>query len=122
MATLKQERELFIRRVAKLIALALDAVSSDLGHIETGEVARRVARNLWMQTDLKGHRTVAAWVKHVRLSTGKTQAQFAHALGTTQVTVARWETGKSVPSRPYWKAISTIGRGHWIWDEEVEDE
>lgn len=44
---------------------------------------------------------IAADIKRRRKAVGITQLQFARAVGTFQSQVARWETGRQVPSKRY---------------------
>lgn len=45
-------------------------------------------------------------LKVLRAEKNLTQAQLAKALGTTQVNVSAWETGRSVPRPPMMQKIS----------------
>lgn len=47
-------------------------------------------------------------IKELRLSLGVSQERFAAALGTTVVTVNRWENGKAIPSRLYIKELKEL--------------
>lgn len=47
-------------------------------------------------------------IKSIRLSLGVTQEKFAHLLGTTVVSVCRWESGKTKPSRLYIKELKEL--------------
>lgn len=47
-------------------------------------------------------------IKTIRTNLGVTQEKFAQLLGTTVVTVNRWENGKTKPSRMSIKEIKEI--------------
>lgn len=47
-------------------------------------------------------------IKSIRINLGVTQEKFAQLLGTTVVTVNRWENGKTKPSRMSIKEIKEI--------------
>lgn len=51
-------------------------------------------------------------IQSFRLSLGVSQERFAHLLGTTVVTVNRWENGKTKPSRLYVKEIKELRNSH----------
>lgn len=57
-------------------------------------------------------------IRHLRSKLGQTQSEFAQALGTSQITVARWETGKSRPDRRFQDVITELE----IFDELGETE
>ncbi len=48
----------------------------------------------------------------IRQTIGVTQERFANLLGTTSVTVNRWENGKAKPSRLSIKQIKEIKANH----------
>lgn len=48
----------------------------------------------------------------IRKKLGVSQERFAHMLGTTAVSVNRWENGKAVPSRLYVKEIKNLKDAH----------
>lgn len=103
-------KEEFVRHLEKLVAGAIRQVKQAHGEILVGSVARRVAAQLWGQGEARAHASDAEWVQHVRGMLGLTQSEFAHRLGTTQVTVARWESGASRPASYYRKAIEVLAR------------
>lgn len=47
-------------------------------------------------------------IQEMRRKIGVTQERFAALLGTTVVTVNRWEKGKNIPSRLYVKEIMEL--------------
>jgi putative transcriptional regulator len=47
-------------------------------------------------------------IKAIRLKYGVSQEKFAYLLGTTIVTVNRWENGKVKPSRLYIRELKEI--------------
>lgn len=47
-------------------------------------------------------------ITNLRKKLGVTQEKFAHLLGTTSVTVNRWENGKTIPSRLYIKELKQL--------------
>ena len=57
-------------------------------------VAKRVAAQLYAFTAEATHKDSKSWVRHVRASLGLTQSRFAELIGTTQITVCRWEQGE----------------------------
>jgi putative transcriptional regulator len=48
-------------------------------------------------------------VREIRLRLGVSQERFAAMLGTTVVSVNRWENGKAAPSRLYIREIRNLG-------------
>ncbi len=48
----------------------------------------------------------------LRLKIGVTQEKFAHLIGTTAVTVNRWENGVFKPSRLYVRELKDLRRDH----------
>lgn len=48
-------------------------------------------------------------VRKIRLRLGVSQERFAAMLGTTVVSVNRWENGKALPSRLYIREIKNLG-------------
>lgn len=48
-------------------------------------------------------------VKSIRKALGLTQQQLADTIAASQVTVARWETGKNQPKGAYLKALKDLG-------------
>ncbi|MFI0477753.1 MAG: helix-turn-helix domain-containing protein [Candidatus Rhabdochlamydia sp.] len=51
-------------------------------------------------------------IQSIRLSLGVSQEKFASLLGTTVVSVNRWENGKTKPSRLYVKEIKELRNNH----------
>ncbi len=51
-------------------------------------------------------------IKEIRMSLGVSQERFAAVLGTTVVTVNRWENGRAVPSRLYIKELKELKASH----------
>jgi DNA-binding transcriptional regulator YiaG len=100
----------FVAHLEKLIAGAIRQVRMAHGDVLPGSVARRVASQLWGEASMGAHPNPSAWVRHVRSSLGLTQSQLAERLGTSQVTVARWETGKMEPAPYYRRAIEDLAR------------
>ena len=49
-------------------------------------------------------------VRLLRQHLGLTQEQFAHELGTTYGTIARWENGKQTPRGLYKRALEQFAR------------
>lgn len=47
-------------------------------------------------------------IMEIRKKLGVSQERFAHMLGTTAVSVNRWENGKASPSRLYIKEIKNL--------------
>ena len=94
----------------KLIAGAMRQVRQAHGDILPGSVARRVAAQLWAETSGRAHQDDARWVRHVRGTLGTTQEELAQRLGTVQVTVARWESGKTRPAPYYRRALEHLAR------------
>lgn len=47
-------------------------------------------------------------VREIRLRLGVSQERFAAMLGTTVVSVNRWENGKAAPSRLYIREIKNL--------------
>jgi len=47
-------------------------------------------------------------IKAIRAALGLTQQQLADAIGGTQITVSRWETGVSHPTGAYLKALEEL--------------
>jgi len=48
----------------------------------------------------------------IRKKLGVSQERFAHMLGTTVVSVNRWENGKAIPSRLYVREIRNLKDAH----------
>lgn len=51
-------------------------------------------------------------IYNIRKSMAVTQEKFAQMLGTTVVSVSRWESGKVKPSRLYIKEIQELRKNH----------
>ncbi len=51
-------------------------------------------------------------IKEIRDKLGITQERFANLLGTTVVTVNRWENGQNVPSRLYIRELKELRDNH----------
>lgn len=51
-------------------------------------------------------------IQGIRMSIGVSQERFANLLGTTVVTVNRWENGRVKPSRLYIKEIKELRNQH----------
>lgn len=100
----------FVQHLERLIAGAMRQVRHAHGEVLPGSLARRVAAQLWAETAPLAHEDPARWVRHVRGRLGITQHEFAERLGTLQVTVARWESGKSRPSPYYKRSIQGLSR------------
>ena len=47
-------------------------------------------------------------LRGLRMGAGLTQQQLADILGVTHISVSRWETGKSIPSPKYIKALADL--------------
>jgi len=47
-------------------------------------------------------------IRKIRAALGMTQQQLAEAIGGTQITVSRWETGVSHPTGAYRKALEDL--------------
>jgi putative transcriptional regulator len=47
-------------------------------------------------------------IQDIRKKLGVTQEKFAQLLGTTVVSVNRWENGKAIPSRLYVKELKEL--------------
>lgn len=71
-------------------------------------LATAIAQSLWNQTKAPDVPHYSSWIWHVRGSLGLSQREFAKRLGTHQVTVARWETGKAKPSPVYIRLIEKV--------------
>lgn len=100
----------FISHLTKIVRGAIKETERAHGALLPDSVAKRVAAQLWGETRLNAHKDPQKWIRHVRSSLGLTQTEFANVLGTNQVTVARWETGVSIPSPYYRKAIEAVAR------------
>jgi len=100
----------FIKRLTKLIAGSIDELAKVEAEPTSDAIARLVAANLWGQTRPGPHKDIRAWIRHIRGALGFSQAQLADAIGANQVTIARWETGKSHPSPVYIRALVSIAR------------
>lgn len=73
-------------------------------------LARKIAEYLSQKTKPISHKELAQWVCHVRGSLGLSQRAFADRLGTHQVTVARWESGRCKPSPSYMRQIMILAQ------------
>lgn len=73
-------------------------------------LARDIASLLWQKTEPLSHKDLASFVWHVRGSLGLSQRAFAEQLGTHQVTVARWESGRSKPSPLYLRQLTALAQ------------
>lgn len=63
-------------------------------------------------------------ITEIRKKLGVSQERFAHMLGTTVVTVNRWENGKNSPSRLYIREIQNLKGAYGSYvcrREEAED-
>ena len=47
-------------------------------------------------------------LRGLRMGAGLTQQQLADILGVSHISVSRWETGKSIPSPKYIKALADL--------------
>lgn len=103
-------RTAFVKRLTKLIAGSIDELEKAEQDPTPEAIARLVASNLWGQTRPGPHRDIRAWIRHIRGALGFSQAQLADAIGANQVTIARWETGKSYPSPVYIRMLVSIAR------------
>lgn len=103
-------KSVYIDRLTALISRSLKEVRKGHGKIVPAAVAKRVAEMLWKETLPESHSSIAEWVRHVRSSLGYTQEELAKALETSQVTVARWESGANQPSRYYKRAIERLAQ------------
>ena len=62
-------------------------------------------------------------IQEIRANLHVSQEKFAAILGTTVVTVNRWENGKTVPSRLYIKELKELRNNHGSYAcrrEEIE--
>lgn len=59
-------------------------------------------------------------IMEIRNLLGVTQESFAHMLGTTVVTVNRWEKGKSHPLKIYIKELKKLKEGHLSYVSRAE--
>lgn len=57
----------------------------------------------------------------IRKKLGVSQERFAHMLGTTVVSVNRWENGRAKPSRLYVKEIKNLKDAHGSYVCRRED-
>ncbi len=53
-------------------------------------------------------------IREIRQALGISQERFASILGTTVVTVNRWENGKTTPSRLYIRELKEVRNGTYI--------
>ena len=106
----KNNKDQFVRHLSKVIAGAVREVERVHGRVLPESVAKRVASQLWTQTQNKAHSNTATWVKHIRNMLGLTQTEMAKKLRTTQVTIARWENSISIPSPKMRKALENLGK------------
>lgn len=60
-------------------------------------------------------------IKALRFSLGVSQEKFAHLLGTTVVTINRWENGKTKPSRLYIRELKDLRNGKESYRCREED-
>ncbi len=51
-------------------------------------------------------------IQEIRKKLCVSQEKFAHLLGTTVVSVNRWENGKTIPSRLYIKELKELRNNH----------
>lgn len=107
MPTSKQQ---YIQHVSKVVRGAIKEVQRAHGVLIPDSIAKRVAAQLWGETIREAHGSDADWIRHVRGSIGLTQLQFANKIGTTQVTVARWESGVSKPAPYFRRCIENLAR------------
>lgn len=112
----------FVRRLERLIGGALRDVRDKHGEIVPGTVAKRVASQLWADTRDDAHACPPDWIKHVRGAAGVSQTRFASELGTTQVTVARWETGHMEPSAEHRRRIVAFAQRLGLEPQQEEGE
>lgn len=110
MSTPEVTKHEFIARLSKIVRGAIKETERAHGSILPDSVAKRVAAQLWGETSSNAHKDSRTWIRHVRSTLGLTQTEFASMLGTSQVTIARWETGVSKPSPYYRKAIEEAAR------------
>ena len=106
-----EAREEFLRHLTKLVASAVKACTDAHGKVDPGSVGKRVAAQLWGETEPAAwNHDPAAWVKHVRGQLGMSQVAFAAALGTSQDLVSRWEHGRVQPGVEYQEKIRALAR------------
>jgi DNA-binding transcriptional regulator YiaG len=101
-------KEEFVRSLSRVIRGSIIDVAKMHGELMPDSIAKRVSAQLWGQRRSQGHLDDATWVRHVRGMLGLTQRELARKLHTTQVTVARWESGVSHPSRPFRLALEEL--------------
>jgi transcriptional regulator with XRE-family HTH domain len=53
----------------------------------------------------------APWIKKLRLQLGCTQEQFAHTIGTSTITISRWERGMKYPSMRFQGKLLDLSKG-----------
>jgi putative transcriptional regulator len=60
-------------------------------------------------------------IHEIRMFIGVSQEKFAQMLGTTVVSVNRWENGKVTPSRLYIKEIKELRKNHGSYISRREE-
>jgi DNA-binding transcriptional regulator YiaG len=103
-------KTIYIDHLAALISRTIKEVRRGHGKLIPRDVARKVAESLWDETLPESHSSQAEWVLHIRTSLGFTQEELASVLETSQVTVARWESGANRPSRYYKRALERLAQ------------
>lgn len=96
--------------MTRVIAGAVKETLRAHGAIDPNSVGKRAAAELWAKRNADAHSNLAEWVKHLRRDLEMTQEELALALGTSQVTVSRWESGHSAPSPRFKARLSEMAR------------
>lgn len=60
-------------------------------------------------------------IQEIRMLLQVSQERFAALLGTTVVSVNRWENGKTKPSRLYIKELKELKRNHGSYASRTEE-
>jgi DNA-binding transcriptional regulator YiaG len=60
-------------------------------------------------------------IKALRMAIGVSQEKFASLLGTTVVTINRWENGKTKPSRLYVRELKEVRNGQEYYKSRQKD-
>jgi len=60
-------------------------------------------------------------IKSIRTQYGLRQQELADRLGVTQITISRWEQGRSTPQPAYWRRIELAEKKGLKWLTESEE-
>lgn len=102
---MKESKAQYLDRVGKIVRGCIQDCLNQHGSIDPGSLAKRITASLWGHSQPDGHPDLGRWMKHRRGELDLSQSELAAKLGTTQVQISKWESGRIAPGSEWSRKI-----------------